>query len=348
MAAQLDAAFPSYGLTFSILCVDDEELSLRAMARALSLLTDLTLEVDTASSAAEARALLDQDAYAVLITDHRMPEVTGVELLEEVAAQELVPVSVLVTGQTDMETALAAVNRGHVYGLLHKPWRHEELALLVRHAIERFELSSSLSIKIGELERTNRSLGHANQMLAASHKEMKRLHEMAATDEKTGLKSYRFFSDRLEEEVARALRYRHCLSLALLDLDGFKAVNDRHGHVAGDGVLRSIAQMLTECMRMMDVLARFGGDEFALILPDTDLDGALVLGERLREQVREHDFEPARAGEVTLSMGIACIPVHGVRTAPALLELADKALYGAKAGGRDCCAVAPIPDATVG
>jgi len=162
------------GEAYRILCVDDEAGSLRAMARSLSLLSDLRLEVDTAASAADAQALIDQRSYAVLITDHQMPEVTGVELLEKVAGRAHVPVAVLVTGHTDIDTALAAVNRGHVYGLLHKPWRQEELALLVRQAIDRFELSVSLSAKIGELERTNRSLAHANQMLAASHREMKR------------------------------------------------------------------------------------------------------------------------------------------------------------------------------
>jgi diguanylate cyclase (GGDEF)-like protein len=321
-----------------ILCVDDEALSRRAIVRALRRLPNVS--IDVAADTAEARALLEKHEYAVLISDKNMPGETGVELLEHAHVRHPNVIAILATAMTDMETALDAVNRGHAFGLLHKPWQLEELLLLVRQALEQHRLRRELHDKISELERANAGLAHANELLAASNKELARLYELASTDEKTGTRSYRFFVDRLEEEVARALRYEHPLSLTLLDLDGFKSVNDAHGHVAGDSVLIGVAALLSESVRVMDVVARYGGDEFALILPDTDHSGACVLSDRLRQRVIDARFDPATRGAITLSMGIASIPIHEVTSGQELVRLADSALYRAKNQGRNRCVLA--------
>ena len=328
-----------------ILCVDDDPLSLAAMARTLSSMDGVV--VDTAAGPDEARHLLRVADHSAVVTDHHMPDGTGVELLAGLGQERPELPGILVTGHAEIELALAAVNHGHVFGLLHKPWHPQELRLVVRQALDRFELSRSLRSKVVELERANRQLEHANQMLATSHLESRRLAELAATDEKTGVRSYRFFADRLAQEVARAIRYEHPLTVALVDLDGFKQVNDRHGHVAGDAVLHDVAQLLSRRLRVMDILARFGGDEFAMILPDTDITGARSLSERLRGEVSRTVFGPAGAGEITLSMGLAAIPDQEVGTASELVELADGALYHAKETGRNRYAVAPKTTPTV-
>ncbi|MBP6633091.1 MAG: diguanylate cyclase [Kofleriaceae bacterium] len=321
-----------------LLCVDDEPVARRAMARVLGALPGV--EVDEASNLAEARDLLASRSYAVVLTDHAMPGGSGLELLEFLAEHHPDVPSILVTGVTETELALAAVNRGRVWGLLHKPWRREELVLAANQAIERSELRSKLVAQVAELEAANRRLEHVNAMLVSSRGEVDRLAKLAATDDKTGLRSHRFFVERLDEELARAQRYGHTLTVALIDLDGFKAVNDRHGHLAGDRVLREVADLLSASLRLMDVVARFGGDEFALLLPDTNLAGAAILGERLRVLVAATALGASAPGEVTLSMGLAAVPDHRVDSAAALLELADAALYAAKQGGRNRFVVA--------
>lgn len=154
--------------------------------------------------------------------------------------------------------------------------------------------------------------------------------EHAATDELTGLYNRRSFERTLAREVERSRRYGVCASLLLLDLDGFKALNDTHGHPAGDRVLRYVAAMMCRHLRATDVPCRLGGDEFAVILCDTPSTEALAVAERIRADV-ERAF--ARAA-VTVSAGVASVPTHAA-TAEQLLASADGALYAAKRGGRN-------------
>lgn len=154
--------------------------------------------------------------------------------------------------------------------------------------------------------------------------------EHAATDELTGLYNRRAFERALAREVERSRRYGVCASLLLLDLDGFKSLNDTHGHPAGDRVLRYVAAMMCRHLRATDVPCRLGGDEFAVILCDTPQAEALAVAERIRADV-ERAF--ARAA-VTVSAGVASVPTHAA-TAEKLLASADGALYAAKRGGRN-------------
>ncbi len=321
-----------------ILCVDDEPASLRTLLRSLSSLSGL--QIDTAQSPEEARALAAAHEYSVILTDYNMPTGTGVELLESLAAQGCRALPLLVTGQTDMETALAAVNRGHIHGLIHKPWRAPELTLMVQRACERYELNEQLRRKVLELEQANADLRARNAALEAAQASIRQLTEVAATDDKTGARTHRFFTERLSEELARAKRYERPLALMLLDLDGFKDVNDAHGHVVGDSVLRGVADVVKGSIRVMDVFARYGGDEFAVILPDTATEGAACLGGRLCDRVRETPLEPVGAGDITLSLGVAALPELHAGNATELLEQADRALYQAKTTGKDRVVVA--------
>jgi diguanylate cyclase (GGDEF)-like protein/putative nucleotidyltransferase with HDIG domain len=159
-----------------------------------------------------------------------------------------------------------------------------------------------------------------------------RLETAARTDTLTGLLNRRGFEERFGPELERARRGERLMSLLVGDVDHFKVVNDRLGHHAGDDALTRIGRILTAAKRPIDVVVRMGGEEFALILPDTDQHGAYVLGERLRVAVRRaFDGEPV---PLTLSFGIASFPSHG-ETGESLLRSADQALYAAKALGRD-------------
>jgi diguanylate cyclase (GGDEF)-like protein len=159
------------------------------------------------------------------------------------------------------------------------------------------------------------------------------LRTAALHDELTGLLNRRGFQQRLDEELARARRHGVPLAVAIGDLDGFKQLNDRFGHRAGDEALRRLAAICDEHLRAGDFMARVGGEEFAIVLPHSKPADAFQAAERLREAIRNALRDPAGA-PVTASFGVACHPPHGDR-AEVLLDRADQAMYEAKALGRD-------------
>ncbi len=165
---------------------------------------------------------------------------------------------------------------------------------------------------------------------------VQRAERRAATDDLTGLCAARALTDTLDREAARAARGGRPLSLLVIDLDGFKRVNDRHGHPRGSLALIEVAALLRRGLRRTDLAARFGGDEFAVVLPDTDRGGAAAAGERLRARIARHVFlrREGLAVRLTASVGARTDRGPGV-TAAALLDRADRALYRAKAGGGD-------------
>jgi diguanylate cyclase (GGDEF)-like protein len=171
------------------------------------------------------------------------------------------------------------------------------------------------------------------------------LRELAATDMLTGLPNRRHFLARLEEEHARLRRFDAQAAVLMLDLDFFKRVNDSYGHASGDEVLRRFAQLIREEIRQIDTAGRFGGEEFAIILPGAAPAAALEFAERLRrklaETVIEHDGEVIR---VTVSIGVSPMSRDDDST-EAVLERADRALYRAKDAGRNRVEVEPAAQA---
>jgi diguanylate cyclase (GGDEF)-like protein len=179
---------------------------------------------------------------------------------------------------------------------------------------------------------------------ALAHEETRRL---SVTDPLTGAGNFRQLSTTLAREVERATRFNRPLSVVMLDLDHFKTVNDTHGHPFGDGVLREFARRLQDCLREVDTVTRYGGEEFTVVLPETGADGAAAVAGRIVRAVRDRPFTVgSRSSEVTVSAGVASFPDHG-RTASEILRAADAALYAAKAAGRDrwCLAEVAVPGA---
>jgi diguanylate cyclase (GGDEF)-like protein len=167
----------------------------------------------------------------------------------------------------------------------------------------------------------------------------RRLGLVATRDDLTHAFNYRFLKSALRKELDRCERREQQLSVIMLDVDQLKQYNDRFGHLMGSGLLRDLARLLSRELRGVDWVAKYGGDEFLIILPSTAKTGATVLAERLRRVVHEHAFDRAAPGDVTASLGVASYPEDG-GTPLALIEAADVALYRAKRAGRNRTRVA--------
>jgi diguanylate cyclase (GGDEF)-like protein len=174
------------------------------------------------------------------------------------------------------------------------------------------------------------------------HEMQSKLEEQSITDALTNLRNRRFFDDRLREEFLRAQRYGDYLSLIMVDLDHFKQVNDRFGHQAGDAVLRDAAALIRGSLRDPDICARYGGKEFAVILPKTHMSGALAVAERIWRAIGAKEFPVGTDGTTTLktihvtgSIGVAFYPSKDIVSSDLLVRFADQALYEAKKQGRN-------------
>ena len=167
-----------------------------------------------------------------------------------------------------------------------------------------------------------------------------RMKQLAYVDGLTGIHNRRYFEMRIVEELERAARFQGRMSVIMVDIDHFKKMNDEFGHLLGDEMLRAVSNILKQQLRKMDMVCRYGGDEFAIVVPETTGESAVRLAEKLRRQVETHYF-PGVPRPVTISCGVADYPTHGV-TRDEVVAAADSALYLAKQAGRNRVASALI------
>ena len=207
----------------------------------------------------------------------------------------------------------------------------------VRQSDEVDTLMQSFSRMLVTIEQQASDVNEYARRLDTAYKELEstsaQLKEFSFKDEVTGLYNRRFFSIRLEEEVSRYRRFNHPVSVVLLDLDGFKAVNDDLGHGAGDETLRAMAEILLKQSRGINVICRYGGDEFAVLLVETSKSGARLYADRIRYVLSTWTFAHGR--RVTASFGIASLPEDVAPAADELIRAADEALYAAKRAGKN-------------
>ena len=261
-----------------------------------------------------------------VLLDYRLPDIDGLEFLSELGA-DAAPAVVMLTGQGDEAVAVEAMKLGAQDYLVKDAVTPGGLRSAVRHAVDRAALLRKIAEQRAELQRRNRQLAEANR----------RLERLATLDSLTGLANRRAIRALTEAELQRAARGDSPLSVALIDLDRFKAVNDTHGHLVGDRLLKLVAETVTANVRPYDRVGRWGGDEFIVVLPGAGASEAAAVARRLLDGIAASSL--ALPGGATLkpaaSVGVAASNSNGRKpgTFEILLHTADQQLYKAKRNG---------------
>ncbi len=262
-----------------------------------------------ASSAEEAIELLKSNSIQVIITDIMLPGMGGLELTKLVRKEYDSDVIVM-TGYSGDYSYEEAINMG-ASDFVIKPVRLEELLLRLKRVLKERELAQ---------ERVRM---------------MEKLQKLAITDGLTKLHNSRSFYSQIEVEVDRFNRYKHPLSLLLLDIDHFKQYNDTFGHLEGDKVLVRISQIIRSCLRKLDTAYRYGGEEFTVILPETTCEEAVTVAERIRNAVKVEKFSPEPKKQIVITISIGATEYSPEEELSAFIQRADKAMYASKQFGRN-------------
>ncbi|HEY5079885.1 MAG TPA: GGDEF domain-containing response regulator [Opitutaceae bacterium] len=293
-----------------VLVIDDDRLQFRLVQQHFKNFRDGAYELEWSDTYEAGLARLLTGNYAVCLLDYRLGERDGLQLIREAAASGCRTPIVFLTAESSENVDIQAMEAG-------------ALDYLVKGEItpRSLERSTRYALKLGET--------------------LEALRRLATRDELTGLANRREYDRILEEEEDRAKRFGQPLSLVVIDIDRFKLVNDTHGHGAGDAVLREAALRIAGTIRSVDRAARIGGEEFALILVQTDRAAAMEVANRAIASVSKN---PIAAGEgisleVTASAGVAELPADAA-SAGELFAEADRALYAAKARGRNMAVAA--------
>lgn len=297
------------------LLIAEDDLTSRLMLQGV--LNRWGHEVEAVGDGEQAWAAMQSPgAPRLLILDWMMPGLDGLEVLTRLRAQEgAQPAYVILLTSRDDKCDIAQALRAGANDYIAKPFDNRELRARVEVGQRVIALQEALEERVRQLEAANVEIAR-----------------LARTDELTGLANRRYFSERLGEVLSAARRQGLPLALIMADLDHFKSVNDRYGHAAGDEVLREFAAMMQRQSRTEDLAARWGGEEFAVLMPHTTLDGGLRCADRLRENLCETRWRQLE-GPISASFGVA--QYHPGETEADLLHRADEALLAAKTAGRN-------------
>jgi diguanylate cyclase (GGDEF)-like protein len=268
-------------------------------------------EITGVGTIALAKKKLKKKFYSVVLVDLKLPDGTVLELLKEIKKTNNEISIIIYTGLASLEDTITALNEG-AFAYIQKPLNIDEVKIQIKKAL-----------KIQKLSFDNKNL-------------INRLKELSLKDPHTELYNYRYLIERLISELKRARRYVFPLSILMLDIDYFKSINDVYGHLYGDKIIIEFSKHLRDFVRLSDVVTRYGGEEFVILLPDTDYKSAARFGNRLLDSVGRHLFDPeGKKIRLKVSIGISNYPGDDgeVYTASGLLNSADKALLYAKEMG---------------
>ena len=276
---------------------------------------------ETADGAEAALERIRQAPFDIMIADIEMPGLGGLELTRLVKKDTGTDVIVM-TGYTQNYSYEDAINIG-ASDFVIKPVRCEELLLRVRRVIRERELTEE------------------------RHRMLEKLQMLAITDGLTTLYNSRHFYSQLELEADRSSRYKHPLSLLMIDIDRFKEFNDSFGHLEGDKVLVRFSQILKSCLRANDSAYRYGGEEFTVILPETSAEEARTVAQRIRLALESERFTPTSEQSVAKTISIGVTEYFPIEDMATFIRRADEAMYLSKQNGRNLVSVVPPPAARV-
>ena len=293
-----------------ILICDDDQADRKLVRTYLKRMTDREIVLLEAGHTEEIQNALDKGRIDLVLMDNQMPGKSGMEWLAEIAKKQLAPV-VMLTGSGTEEIAAQAFQEGAV-------------GYLPKGSLSQEKLQNIIDVALDKWTRLQQAMA-----------DKEKLEILATFDSLTGLYNRRAILGKLHELINLANRYKEDFSLSMLDIDHFKRVNDRYGHLTGDEVLEKIAALTSRNIRDTDIVGRYGGEELIIILPKTNLSSAWVVAERLRTIIEKTEMKDS-AGNVfaiTVSQGLA--GWERDEDATSLISRADEALYKAKEKGRN-------------
>lgn len=292
-----------------ILIVEDDTSIIEILSESLG---QEGYEIQKVLSAGEALEVAKSFHPHLVLTDNDMPEMSGLDMLRELRRQKNYVTVIFVSGRTDTSFVVEALRAG-ADDYIRKPFRINELSARIEAALRTNEV--------------HRELLEANL----------KLQDMVDHDHLTGLFNMRSMYEKIEVEIKRAKRFKRQMAVVMMDMDHFKSVNDDHDHLFGSFVLKEMGQLIRNNIREVDFAARYGGDEFLVVLTETSKDGASIFCERLRKAVSARPFTDGKDSiALTISMGYAVGGSGYEVDARTLVRNADQALYKAKEAGRNC------------
>ncbi|RJP78349.1 MAG: diguanylate cyclase [Desulfobacteraceae bacterium] len=260
----------------------------------------------------QAFGLIQKEQIDLILLDYQLPSGNGIEFLLEMDVRNIEIPVVVITGQGDEMIASRVIQAGAYDYLPKSKLSAKPLSRIISNALEKFKLKQEVKQAVNKMAK------------------------MSVIDELTGLNNRRYLMEALVRETSRAERYHTDLTVCILDLDHFKEINDAHGHPAGDKMLKFIAALLKRTVRRNDIACRYGGEEFAVLFPDTSMDDAIQICERFRAQVENSSISHNHLEiSVTVSIGLAKFSPLKKDSMESIINLADQAMYEAKSNGRN-------------
>jgi diguanylate cyclase (GGDEF)-like protein len=305
--------------------IADDEVAIRELVG--EILGDEGHEITLAEDGEDALEKFQRTWHEIVFSDIRMPKMNGIELLAAVKEINANTQFVIMTSHASIDNSIEALKKG-AFDYILKPFEDLDIVTdVMNRAMANLSGIRRQQFLFDSLSRQNQELDTLNI----------KFRDLAIRDGLTGLFNRRYAQERLDEEFDRATRFARELSVLFMDLDHFKFFNDTHGHQAGDEILQILAEIMTQAVRESDTLARWGGEEFIVIAPETGEEEGCKLAEIIRKAVEEHPFPNAAQqplGIVSLSIGVASRS-NGTESPEKLLRFADDAVYWAKDSGRN-------------
>lgn len=305
-----------------VLFVDDESQLLKAIKRVVRHQPYKSLY---AEGGQQALAILERQSVQVIVSNLQLPEMDGLALLQHVQKRYPEIIRIVLSGVADIDPVLEAIHVGRVYRYITKPYNDRELLSTINQALDTWCIQQENRDLLSQLSEQNCML----------ERQVKELAERAIEDPLTGLFNRGHLHKCLSGEIERSVRHNHSFLAIMADIDHFKKINDCNGHLFGDLVLKRLARLFEDNLRNTDKIFRYGGEEFFLLLTETNMDLSVTFCRRMLDIIRRQEFSyNGQSAKVTVSMGAAEFPQEA-KDIPEIIGLADCRLYKAKQAGRD-------------